>query len=169
MIDNRQLTPHFSLFEMTTTELSQFQYENRTLTGDLVKAITATATLLEIVREIVNCPLIVLSGYRCADLNKAVGSGNASQHLLGQAADVSPSGRDIFLVFEELWKAVKEGKLYLGQLILETAQRDHPENTWIHVSLGIPWRPGEKDNQILRMLNGVYTILEGEPLDLIDA
>jgi hypothetical protein len=34
-------------------------------------------------------PLTISSGYRCPELNKLVGSSSTSQHVLGQAADIS--------------------------------------------------------------------------------
>lgn len=44
---------------------------------------------LEALRE-VQGPISVISGYRCASRNQAVGGASSSQHVLGAACDISP-------------------------------------------------------------------------------
>lgn len=46
---------------------------------------------LEELRRIIGRPLPIVSGYRCARHNKAVGGARRSQHVLGRAADL-PAG-----------------------------------------------------------------------------
>lgn len=43
---------------------------------------------LERLRAIVGRPLVIVSGYRCAEHNRRVGGAPESQHLLGRAADI---------------------------------------------------------------------------------
>ena len=45
---------------------------------------------LDPIREKWGAPLIVNSGYRCPQLNKAVNGSNTSDHLKGRAADLIP-------------------------------------------------------------------------------
>jgi len=55
-----------------------------------------TKTLLEALeafRSAVGKPVTVNSAYRCPEHNKAVGGAPNSQHVLGQAADVSVKGK----------------------------------------------------------------------------
>ena len=47
---------------------------------------------LESLRVMVGKPIIVNSGIRCAKHNSAVGGAKASQHLLGNAADIHVDG-----------------------------------------------------------------------------
>lgn len=47
---------------------------------------------LQKVRDIVDVPLTITSGYRCAKHNKSVGGAPSSYHLLGQAADIAIKG-----------------------------------------------------------------------------
>ena len=49
--------------------------------------------VLEPLRAIWGEPLSINSGYRCPDLNQAVGGRPTSQHVRGQAADVCPAPR----------------------------------------------------------------------------
>lgn len=44
---------------------------------------------LEIYRAKIGRPVVVVSGYRCAPHNKAVGGASSSQHMFGTATDIS--------------------------------------------------------------------------------
>lgn len=44
---------------------------------------------LQSIRDMVQCPMAVSSGYRCLDLNRLLGSSDDSAHPKGEAADVS--------------------------------------------------------------------------------
>jgi uncharacterized protein YcbK (DUF882 family) len=43
---------------------------------------------LDIIREAYGAPIVITSGFRSWDLNKAVGGSTTSQHAAGQAADM---------------------------------------------------------------------------------
>lgn len=51
-------------------------------------------TLLQKLRNKVEKPIIINSGFRCAAHNKAVGGATTSQHTIGKAADIRVSGID---------------------------------------------------------------------------
>lgn len=56
---------------------------------------------LEELRAKVNKPLKILSGYRCVNHNKKVGGAQASEHVLGTAADVAlPKGMSLKAFFQ---------------------------------------------------------------------
>ncbi|MBQ9847371.1 MAG: peptidase M15 [Clostridia bacterium] len=44
--------------------------------------------VLQPLRDEINAPLYINSGYRCAAVNKRVGGANSSAHLYGRAADI---------------------------------------------------------------------------------
>mgnify|MGYP000880592220 FL=1 len=71
--------------------------------------------LLEPLREILQRPLILTSGYRCPALNKEVGKANDSQHLKGEAADLHCEGA---LEVLSLAQIVLRHKLPFDQMIL---------------------------------------------------
>lgn len=80
--------------------------------------------VLDPVREWYGKPIYVNSGYRCPELNKAVGGVNNSQHVNGQAADID--------VFDE-----KENKKIFDYIVnyLNFDQCLWENNgAWIHVS-----------------------------------
>lgn len=85
--------------------------------------------VLDPVREKIKRPIIVTSGYRSQELNKAVGGVVASQHVLGCAADVVCA--DMYA----LEQALKENKAF-DQLILEKS--NNGKSVWYHVSVPLP-------------------------------
>lgn len=82
--------------------------------------------VLEPARVRLGVPIIVSSGYRCAELNRLVKGEQTSQHLRGQAADLKcTSAADKRRLFEIL------RTMDVDQLLYE---RDSKGTTWIHVS-----------------------------------
>lgn len=85
--------------------------------------------ILDPLREAYGKPIIVGSGFRCEKLNKAIGGAVSSQHMKGQAADittVSDKPEDNKVLYDLI---IKLG-LPFDQLINEFGFN------WIHVSYG---------------------------------
>lgn len=86
---------------------------------DSIKALVDE--VLQPLRDAWDEPLAINSGYRCPEVNKAVGGVPTSQHTKGEAADVCPFGRnghgDIETVRQLAQKAV-ELDLPFDQMIL---------------------------------------------------
>lgn len=74
------LTPHFSKWEFRCHHC-----------GALEGPTLELLTMLELMRLGVGKPLVIVSGYRCPEHNRAVGGKSYSQHLRGNAADVEGS------------------------------------------------------------------------------
>lgn len=68
--------------------------------------------ILQPLRDAYGKPLVINSGYRNSDLNKAVGGSKNSQHLRGEAADIA--AEDPLLLF----RLIKENDLPFDQLII---------------------------------------------------
>jgi zinc D-Ala-D-Ala carboxypeptidase len=117
------LTPHFTLDELTVTQHRGVDNTPPTLT--VMANLRRTAMLLEQVRTRLGVPVLVSSGYRCAELNTAVGGQANSQHLTGQAADfIAPAFGGPVAVASALRDTVG---LDYDQLILEF-------DRWVHIS-----------------------------------
>jgi zinc D-Ala-D-Ala carboxypeptidase len=114
------LTPHFSLEEMTFTNHREF---DNTPNVVQVNNLQRLAEFLEEVRSLLGKPIIVDSGFRSPDVNQAVGSTSVSQHLRGCAADFRVPG----MTPAQVVKAIHESDLPFDQLILEL--------TWTHISI----------------------------------
>lgn len=82
--------------------------------------------LLDPIRERWGKPIFVTSGFRCHELNKAVGGVRNSEHLTGCAVDITLNSK---VDNERLFKMIrKQDDLEWRQLINEGKGR------WIHIS-----------------------------------
>jgi hypothetical protein len=159
VIEDRHLSTHFTLYDLTKTTHLELQDQNRILTDGQVLKLTHLALLLEEARKILDVPLVISSAYRCPELNKRVGSTPRSQHLLCEAADFYPKdmGRDV--AFRKLIQAGRLGQISFGQLIWEKDQREGLKE-WIHLSLGTPYREKARCGQALTMIDSKYNLIE---------
>lgn len=65
---------------------------------------------LEVIREAMNCPLIINSGYRCAKYNQKVAySGPDGPHVLGLAADIRIYGERAYWLIDIALKTAMTG------------------------------------------------------------
>ena len=117
-----QLTPHFSLEELTFTEHREFSNEpNESETKNLERL----AQFLEQIKELLgNKPIMVNSAFRSKQVNDAVGSKDSSQHRVGTAADLRVPG----MTPDEVVKAIIDSDLPFDQVIREF-------DRWTHVSV----------------------------------
>jgi hypothetical protein len=83
--------------------------------------------VLQPIRDGLNRPVIISSGYRCKMLNKVVGGSAGSQHQFGEAADFSVVGLNHLTVVRWI-----ETNLTYDQLILEHWRGG--SSGWIHCS-----------------------------------
>jgi hypothetical protein len=134
------LSPHFSLEELTHTDHRTI--ENVPNSSE-INNLKRVADLLEEVKTLLGGkPVMILSGFRCKELNDAVGSKDTSQHRVGCAADIRvPS-----LSPDEVVKAVMASNINYDQLIREFST---PEGGgWTHIS--VPNNPsGTPRKQVL--------------------
>lgn len=160
----RMLTDNFTLDQLTVTDHSDLQEENRHVTAEEELKLVVVAELLEKCREILGCELDVHSGRRYLELNKRVGGSDRSQHLKCEAADFSPYGPDSEATVTDAWQkiatAARAGRIKFGQLIVEsTAGRDGGRSVWVHISVGEPFRDKARCGEVLSMKDGKYTLI----------
>lgn len=129
------LTPHFTLEELTHTD--HRQYDNTPNEQELAN-LQRLATFLEDVKAALGGrPVMVNSAFRSKQVNDAVGSKDTSQHRSGCAVDI----RVPQLTPDEVVKTIVAAGLPYDQLIREF-------DRWTHVS--IPSRPNmEPRRQVL--------------------
>lgn len=141
--EDRQLTPHFSLYELTHTDIPDLQEKNRDLTDDEVLKLTNLGRFMELVRLMLDKPIIVTSGYRCLDVNNAVGGSPKSQHLVCEACDFKADGMTVLAAYQAL--IYESPFMRFGQIIYERRR----DSEWVHISMR-GTRPPEKCGQIFR-------------------
>ena len=115
-------------------ELSEFEHSDTARAKGIVNRVPAELVpnvvrlhdnVLYPLRKLVGHPVRITSGYRCADLNKAVGGAANSQHSTGEAADIEVAGQSNMAVFNWIRKNCE-----FDQLILESVHGVQ----WVHVS-----------------------------------
>lgn len=125
------LSPHFALGEFLRSGTA-IKYGIDNTPQDpmvIIRLMTLCEQVLEPLR--LQCGIITItSGYRCPRLNLAVHGVPASQHTLGEAAD-------IFIPNEEILKkyvAFIEEHCHYDQLIMEPRGAKPGQHRWLHVS-----------------------------------
>jgi len=117
------LTPHFTLEELTHSELAIRRGIDNTPPADVLPRLVNLAQNLEQVRALLDAPIIVTSGYRSPAVNRAVGGSAVSAHCKGDAADFICPG---FGPAVEVAKRIARSHLVFDQVIYE--------GTWVHIS-----------------------------------
>lgn len=139
---NLRLTEHFTLAEFERSATATANGIDNRVPYQFVPVLEQLCkTILEPLREFAQQPIIISSGYRCNQLNVKVGGAYASQHTLGEAADIqipktpytdwddNQAHTDMDIAHK--WFDFLEHHTDFDQLILETSNgRDY----WIHVS-----------------------------------
>lgn len=116
---------HFTLAELTYSDTAQARginnQPNRAQSDSLV---ALTENVLDPLRERYGRPIQVNSGFRGSALNRAVGGAATSQHLKGEAADITVGSRS---GNKQLFDIIRK-ELDFDQLINEQ------NYSWVHVS-----------------------------------
>lgn len=139
---NLKLTEHFNLIEFERSSTAQAHGFDNTCPSQFIPSLEQLCkTILEPLRAFANQPIIIGSGYRCPQLNVKVGGAYASQHTLGEAADIQIP-KTVYTDWDdnkahtdkelaERWFSWLQSHTDYDQLIMETSNgRDY----WIHVS-----------------------------------
>ena len=105
-----KISKHFSLEELCRTSQP---FKNTPNTQQVINLCFGVHNILEPLRNLLEKPIIINSGFRSVQVNKAVGGVHNSQHLQGLAADIRVCPDDIPRVFYIL-KALKHCDQVLG-------------------------------------------------------
>jgi len=127
-----KLSENFTLEELTKSkEAEDLGIENVPNNGETKALLELTLNVLQPLRTLINKPIRINSGFRCEQVNKAVGGVDTSQHRKGEAADIVTD--DLETTFE-----IIRNQLMFDQLIWEFGK-------WIHVS----FRSGRNRKEVL--------------------
>ena len=76
------LSKNFTLAEFTDSDTAMRRGIDNTLPADLLPIARTTTAMLERIRTALgDKPIIITSGYRCPELNAAIGSARSSDHV----------------------------------------------------------------------------------------
>jgi len=126
------LSEHFSLRDFRvkgTSPETPVPKEYRANVEELAKN-------LQVLRDHLDLPVIVNSGYRTPESNAKQGGASKSQHLVAKAADVHVTKLSAAKLYETIEQLIKDGKMKNGGL------KFYPK--FIHYDVrNLPWRsPG---------------------------
>tara|TARA_Y100001935_G_C17263824_1_gene487997 strand:+ start:1057 stop:1455 length:399 start_codon:yes stop_codon:yes gene_type:complete len=69
---------------------------------------------LQVLRDKVGLPIIIISGYRSPEYNKKIGGAKRSQHMLAKAADIIIKGMSSTEVKNVIISLIKSGEMHPG-------------------------------------------------------
>jgi hypothetical protein len=119
-----QLTPNFSLAQLIRSDTAEQRGIDNTPAPHIIENLSKLAMGLEQVCALLGAPIEISSGYRCPELNAAVGGAGTSQHMEGLAADFVCPGFGTPL---EIARAIQGSNIAFDQCILEWGE-------WVHLS-----------------------------------
>lgn len=104
-----KLTQNFYLNEFACNDGSQTPLQ-------VYYRLQKLAIQLQVLREYLNAPITVNSGYRSVEYNKRIGGVKNSQHILGNAADITVKGYTPKQVYEAIEYLISKGEMLQGGL-----------------------------------------------------
>lgn len=130
-LKNIQLSKNFTLDEFVITATG---IENIPGEKEIAALRQLCEKVLQPLRDAVGKPVIISSGYRSPLVNKAIGGSATSQHVKGEAADISIPGMNN----QEIIDLIRVLKLPYDQVIDEQLWKRSGTgwrlSTWVHVS-----------------------------------
>lgn len=132
-----QLTQNFALSEFCTTS---HNFEVFKMPLKYLENIEYLANVLQKLRDHMQKPVRISSGYRPETLNAMVDGVKNSYHLVGAAADIYFDNHDDF---EKAWhylESIFDKRSFMD--ILDIAELlGCPQNNWLHISVNCLQRP----------------------------
>lgn len=129
---------YFTIKELVKSSTAEAKGIDNTPTQEVERNLTALVdNVLAPLRAIYGKPITVNSGYRCPELNKAVGGSATSDHVKGFAADITAGSKE---ENERLFNIIKHN-FHFSQLI------DEKNFSWVHVS----YNSNNLKNQTLKL------------------
>jgi len=147
-----QLSKNLSLREVTKSITAErLGINNAPDKEDIANLIDIATHVFQPLRDHFDVPIAVSSGFRCKELNKAVGGSKTSEHMVGRALDLDADTHG-GVTNKEVFEFIKKN-LEFNQLIWEFGNDENPE--WVHVS----YHKGNNKKRVLRaMRDGKSTI-----------
>lgn len=141
-----QLSEHFTLEEMVRSQTASRRSIDNTPPASVVGELTRTAAQMEKVRAALGQPVYVTSGFRCSELNIAIGGAPTSAHQSGSAVDFTCVA---FGTPYEVAKFLAGSDIKFDQLIYEFKD-------WVHISFDARMR-----GQVLTIFNSATGYMPG--------
>ena len=126
-----RLTPHFTLEEFTFSQTAARKGIDNTPHEGILDNLCVLANGMEDVRNLLNAPIHVSSGYRCPELNAILGSKPTSAHVKGLACDFTSNAYGSPQI---IFADIISSDIPYDQCLLEFVKPNVPNSGWIHIS-----------------------------------
>lgn len=142
------MSKYFQLKEFIVSNTAKKLGIDNTPSFEVVQHLSELASFLDAIRKAWGSGIRVSSGYRCDELNAAVGGASNSAHKCGYAADIQPCNGELdkFINFCKDWFKANKNSLSWDQVILE--QSGYTQ--WVHI--GLKDCRGRQRKQIFNMV-----------------
>ena len=136
------LSKNFTLSELTYSSTARaHKMDNNPGRLELENLKKLCNNILQPIRDKYGKSIFINSGYRNPFVNRVVGGSTSSQHLKGEAADITVGSKEgNRRLFDLIVQMIENKEITVGQLI------DEKDYKWIHISL-----PYRKVNQRLHL------------------
>ena len=118
-----QITANFTTEEFTRSRTAIRSGIDNTVPEKDMANLKQLANSLEDIRSLVGAPLVISSGYRSPELNRAIGGSTSSAHSYGLAADIHTPAMSC----KDLAQLIVNSKIPFDQVIYEI--------DWVHFGL----------------------------------
>lgn len=96
-------------------KLSELEFSDPVPAEKIASAIELLQNL-QVIRDHFQRPIVIISGYRSPERNKAVGGADKSQHIEAKAADIKIAGVPTEEIYNRIDKLIAQGKIKQGGL-----------------------------------------------------
>ena len=136
------LSKNFTLSELIySNSADSFNIENTPGRIELENLKKLCHEVLQPIRDKFGKSIFINSGYRNPKVNRLVGGSSSSQHIKGEAADITVGSKEgNRKLFDMIVQMIDNKEITVEQLL------DEKNYSWIHISL-----PYRKVNQILHL------------------
>ena len=134
-----RLTKNFTLEELIFSETASRKGIDNSPNQEVLFNLERLAQGLQDVRDLLQYPILISSGYRCLELNTVIGSKPSSAHVKGLAADfICPSYGSV----EDVMIAIVNSDIQYDQAILEYGR-------WIHLAFADEGYEPRRNNLVI--------------------
>lgn len=122
-----KISKYFTERETTVSAMGERLKIKNIPSRDEKDNILYTASRMDLIREYLGIPLIVLSWFRCEELNTAVKGSKTSAHRFGMAVDVYSTKISSKDIYNKLIEAQAKEIIQFDQLIY------YPKQNFVHI------------------------------------
>ncbi len=142
-----QLTKNFTLQEFVRSQTATRHNINNAPNINTLVSLFYLANVMQDVRNLVDSPIFISSGYRCIELNRKIGSEDTSKHVRGLACDFVVAGMGL----KESFDLIKRSHIGFSKMILEFPKSG---NGWIHLEILPFGERGKRSYYLAEKVNG---------------